>query len=160
MGDPRNGAGGETRRRFWAEEGTELCRGAQRAGRQRGLEFRAEPQLGRRDESRPRGLQQKLDSRGKPRKPRRLLAGMAGPGLHVTLLRQCVLRLSWRKTSRRNALKIKTGKIGQTWSLSGYGEREASRMPPTCFLQGDGGSTRGQKRQEAEQERRCMGGSG
>lgn len=67
------------------------------------------------EESRPRGLQQKLDSQGKAWKTRRLLARMAGPGLQVRLLRQCVLRLSQRKTSRRNALKIKTGKISKTW---------------------------------------------
>lgn len=116
MGDCHNGAEGEKRRGFWAQEGKELCRGAQRAGRQRGLEFRVGSQLGGRGvKARPRGLQQKLDSQGKPRKPQRLLAGMAGPGLHVRLLRQCVLRFSQRKTSRCNALKIKTGKISKTW---------------------------------------------
>lgn len=46
MGDCHNGAGGEKRRGFWAQEGKELCRGAQRAGRQRGLEFRVGSQLG------------------------------------------------------------------------------------------------------------------
>lgn len=114
MGDCHNGAGGESRRCFWAEEGTELRRGAQRAGRQRGLEFRVESQLGGRG-VKAQGSAAKAGLSGKPWKPRRLLAGMAGPGLRVRLLRQCVLRLSWRKTSRRNVLKIKTGKISKTW---------------------------------------------